>query len=201
MKFKCSLVVSLVIIFSLYNRVCFAQEKTAPPFTIILETIDGKKVSTTDLKLDKEYVILDFWNRGCKPCIVQMNTMADEYNTLVEKGIRVIAISQFPPDSIARRLMEKYQWPFEVYFDSSFKLFKKQSPRNASVPFTVIFNNKWKRIYKQRGAPVWYKNEDGTLSEDRVLKNSAYDANKYSKLESSLEKYYQIIEEDRLKGE
>jgi len=114
---------------------------------------------------------------------------------MLARGIRVVAIAIMPLDDRAsQNLLARTSWPFEIYYDYTGKLFKKYSPLNADIPLSVLFDRKWKKILKLRGAPVWYKTTDGRLIDDSEKKRSAYDSDSLQKLSSSPGHYYEAIE-------
>ncbi|MCW1926698.1 redoxin domain-containing protein [Bhargavaea beijingensis] len=67
-----------------------AKGEAAPDFT--LETLDGEKLTLSDLRGEK--VILNFWASWCGPCRAEMPHMQEYYEKEAEKaGVRVIAVN------------------------------------------------------------------------------------------------------------
>lgn len=174
-----------------------AQETTLKkiPLNIELQNISGEKIMMSDLVIDTDFTILDFWSVGCAPCIAQLNFFAKNYDTLINKGLKVLAISVMPPNDAAKRLLEKYNWPFDVYFDSSGKLFKKYNAGNISIPLSVILDADWKIVTKKRGAPMRYLSEnEPSGEEERDLTLGALKAGNYENLVIDLSQYFNAIE-------
>ncbi len=187
----------LSIIFPAFFWSLFAYPQEPVPFPqdVPLITLAGDTISSRQLKSSTPYTLFDFWSYGCKPCIVQLNTFAEEYDAMLAKGIRVVAIAIFPlDDRISQKLLAKSNWPFEIYYDYTGKLFKKYSPLSADIPLSVLFDRNWKKILKQRGAPIWYKTLDGRLIDDTERKFMIYDSDSLQKLSSSPDHYYEAVE-------
>lgn len=81
----------------------FMLNETAPNF--LLRDMDDNLINLKDLK--GEYVLLNFWFVGCKPCVMEM----PELNELVEefepKGIHFLAIGLDNPDRVATFLKKQ----------------------------------------------------------------------------------------------
>jgi peroxiredoxin len=169
------------------------------PYDVDFITIDGDTLKTSEIKLDTGFVILDFWNSGCKPCINQLNAFTEHYEKVLNKGIRVIAISTFPPDQTSKRIIKKYRWPFEIYYDFTDNFFKKYSRWNVTVPFTVIIDSNLNIIDKVRGTKVMYKESDGSLVFDREKISMAITNGEWDRVVSDLDRYFNVIEKERNK--
>jgi peroxiredoxin len=184
-----------IIFLSFAQKKIFSQNSL--PYNADFITVNGDSIKTSQIKIDSGFVILDFWNTGCKPCIAQLNAFTRDYDKVLNKRIRIIAISTFPPDKASKRLIEKYQWPFEIYYDFTARFFKKYSKMNVTVPFIVIIDADLNIIYKQRGASVMYEESDGTLVFDREKISSAMNNGEWSRLVTVLDKYFNAIEKAR----
>lgn len=155
----------------------------------------------TDISIESDYILMDFWSMGCKPCIVQLTLLARNYDSIVHRGIKLIAISTHPPSIASEKLIEKYKWPFEVYYDITNELFKKYST-NAGIPLTYIFDKEWNTIYKQNGAPMRYvieRNENITQEQAEPFLLKAIEEANFDKLEPFLGFYYEAIDKDKIK--
>ncbi len=70
----------------------FAQQYSLP--SVDLKTLDGKTINTKDLLKDGKPIFLDFWATWCKPCIVELNTLADLYpDWQDETDVKIVVIS------------------------------------------------------------------------------------------------------------
>ncbi len=83
------LFLSITLVFSVW---IFGQKQTLPSFD--LQTLDGTTVNTADLLEDGRPVFLDFWATWCKPCIVELNTLAELYPDWEdETDVKIVVIS------------------------------------------------------------------------------------------------------------
>jgi peroxiredoxin len=177
------------------------RAQTTIPLEIEVMDVDGNTLQTSEITLDSEFIILDFWNVGCKPCMIQLKSFAQHYDELKARGIEVLAISTFPPSAASEKLIEKYQWPFPVYYDTTKKFFNKYSRFSVTLPLTLIFDKHWNLVYKAKGAPVKVVGEDGELFFDANLIMEYTGSGEYEKLDLDFEKYYQAIEQYKLKNQ
>ena len=59
-----------------------------------VKTLDGKSVDTNTFENDGKPIIISFWATWCKPCVLELNTIMDEYEDWQdETGVKLIAIS------------------------------------------------------------------------------------------------------------
>lgn len=171
-----------------------AQKSEGFRYAIDLATADGEIYNSSLFsKSDAELVIIDFWNVGCKPCLVQLNAMAKNHAMLQEAKIRVIAVSNLPYDDASGKLVSKFEWPFEVYYDISGKLFKKLSGINSTIPLTVVYDKEWNLVKKRRGASIRYVNEKGEVIEDLELIKQTLMSGDIDRLDSPLDEYFDLI--------
>ncbi len=62
-------------------------------------------------------VLLNFWATWCPPCRREMPSMATLYNTLKDKGLKVVAISVDRDANSLAGFVREYQLPFQVLND------------------------------------------------------------------------------------
>ena len=85
---------SLILIFTvlLVSINSIGQTKKLP--NVKLKDLSGKTVEMSQLKNDGNPMIISFWATWCKPCKVELNTIAEDYDDWVdETGVKLIAIS------------------------------------------------------------------------------------------------------------
>ena len=86
------LMLALVIGFSVYAQDEKKQGRKVP--SIDLRTAEGEPYNTANISNDGKPIILSFWALWCKPCIKELNTIADEYYDWQEEtGVKLIAVS------------------------------------------------------------------------------------------------------------
>lgn len=149
---------------------------TNAPYFKLLNTVDDKNYSLSDLKGKKGTVIMFICNH-C-PFVIHVNNelvkMANEYQ---QKGINFIAISSndvenYPQDSpkLMKQLAKDVKYPFPYLFDETQKVAKNYNA--ACTPDFYVFNNDLKSVYHGQlddarpgnGKPVTGKDLRNSLS-------------------------------------
>ena len=72
----------------------FAQQEAATLPSVNLKTLDGKKFNTADISNDGKPIIICFFATWCKPCMVELKTIAESYEEWQEEtGVKIYAVS------------------------------------------------------------------------------------------------------------
>lgn len=106
-----------------------------------VKTLDGKTVDTKTFSNDGKPIIISFWATWCKPCVLELNTIMDEYADWQEEtGVKVIAISIDDARNTAKvpAFVNGKGWEYEVYLDPNGD-FKRVMNVNT-VPHTFVLN-------------------------------------------------------------
>lgn len=109
--------------------------------TANVKDLDGNTVSTADFDNDGKPIVISFWATWCKPCILELSTILDDYEDLQEEtGVKLIAISIDDARNAAKvkPFVNGRDWPYEVYIDSN-QDFKRALGVN-NVPSTFLLN-------------------------------------------------------------
>lgn len=72
--------------------------KPAPPATLV--TLDGKRISTTDLK--GHVVILTFWATWCGPCRQELPLLSEYASQHAGQGLVVLGFTLDPAEALAK---------------------------------------------------------------------------------------------------
>lgn len=154
------------------------QTETPFPFSVDLETIDGQLINSSTFTNESQTLIVDFWNVRCGPCIASFDAIRDNYhNWNLKTDAKIIAIAAQARDERTLKLIKEKNWPFEVYFDPDYNLFKELSKHHKkgqitlSFPTMFIFGKDHKMIDKLEGTKQKLKDgakipKDGEIVED-----------------------------------
>lgn len=120
----------------------YAQEKKSNTLpSVIIKTLDGSSINTDAFTNNGKPIIISFWATWCKPCIQELNAIADVYKDWqTETGVKLIALSiddARTTNSVAPFVNGK-GWEYEVYLDPNGD-FKRAMNVNL-VPHTFLLN-------------------------------------------------------------
>ena len=139
---------------------------------VVLNDINGKKVSTDTLGTHGTPVIIDFFATWCKPCNRELSAIADVYKDWQkETGVRLVAVSIDQAQNVhkVKPLVSENGWPYEKILldpNSSFK----RALGIQMIPFVLIIDGHGKIIYKHNGYTDGA--EDELIEKIRALKKT-----------------------------
>ena len=114
-----------------------------------IETLEGKVFNTSLIMNDGKPFVIDFWATWCKPCVAELNAIAEQYSEWQAKtGVKLIAISIDDARSLASvsPFVNGKGWEFEVYTDENGDFKRAMNVNN--VPHLFICNGKGEIIYQ-----------------------------------------------------
>ncbi len=106
-----------------------------------VKSLDGKIVSTSTFQNDGNPIIISFWATWCKPCVYELNTIAEVYEDWQEEtGVKLIAISvdNSRTSGGVMPMVNGKDWDYEVYLDENGD-FKRAMGVNV-VPHTFLID-------------------------------------------------------------
>ncbi|MDD4210070.1 MAG: TlpA disulfide reductase family protein [Bacteroidales bacterium] len=132
-------------LFTLFLGFSMAQEapktKSFSLPSVDIKTIDGKSFNTKDIQNDGKPIIICFFATWCKPCMVELKSIAEVYDDWQdETGVKIYAVSIDDSRSSAKvlPLVNGNAWDYEVLLDEN-QDFKRALNVN-DIPHTFILN-------------------------------------------------------------
>ncbi|MDR1006736.1 MAG: TlpA family protein disulfide reductase [Bacteroidales bacterium] len=142
-----TLLFAFAVVFSLGIT---AQEAKIPKINV--KTLDGKSISANDFANDGKPFAICFWATWCKPCLMELNTIADLYEDWQkETGIKIYAVSLDDSRTVTRvkPLVNSSEWAYEVILDENSELKRAMGVNNP--PHTFLCNGKGEIIWQHAG--------------------------------------------------
>jgi peroxiredoxin len=139
MKKTLMILLAFIVSFSVYSQSESKKGQTLP--SIDLKTAQGEPFNTADISNDGKPIILSFWALWCKPCIKELNTIADEYfDWQEETGVKLIAVSidDSRSSSKVKPFADGNDWEYEILLDVNGD-FKRAMNVNM-IPHTFIID-------------------------------------------------------------
>lgn len=142
--------VSLFVSFLLITTVASAQvgKKNWSLPSVDIKTTDGRNFNTSSIENDGNPIIVSFWATWCKPCVKELNTIADEYEDWQdETNVKLVAISIDDARNAQKvaPFVNGKGWEYDVYIDSNGDL--KRAMNVNSVPHTFLLNGDKEVVY------------------------------------------------------
>jgi len=117
---------------------------------VTIQTLKKQSIKASELTHDGPMVV-SFWATWCKPCISELDAMADYHEDLVaDANLRMVAISIDNARTSARvaPFVASRGWNYDVYIDANSDLRRAMGVNN--VPHTFLLN--------AQGEIVWESN-------------------------------------------
>jgi cytochrome c biogenesis protein CcmG/thiol:disulfide interchange protein DsbE len=118
-----------------------AQDKGQKIPSVKIKNMDGKVFDTDSITNGGKPIIISFWATWCKPCVNELNTIAEEYSDWqAETGVKLIAISidDARSSSSVKPFVSGKNWDYEIYLDPNGDF--KRAMNVNTVPHTFLIN-------------------------------------------------------------
>lgn len=136
-----------ILILSVIGVMGYAQ---LPELT--LKDLQGNSVRVSDIKNDGKPIVINFWATWCKPCVLELNTIHDDFEELQkETGVRFFAVSidDSRNESKIGPFVKSKAWPYEVLLDPNEELKRSLSVQNP--PHTFVLDGNGKIVWQHMG--------------------------------------------------
>ena len=128
---------------------CFSQNQKAQIPSVEVKTLELKTFNTSEISNDKKPIVLSFWATWCKPCIKELDAIAENYEDWQEEtGVKVVAISIDNSRSMGRvsPFVNGKDWDYEVYLDPNGDF--KRAMSVVNVPHTFLIDENGKIVWQ-----------------------------------------------------
>jgi thiol-disulfide isomerase/thioredoxin len=143
-----------------------AQDAKLP--NVVVKTLDGKSVNVQDFNNDGKPFAICFWATWCKPCLLELNTMAELYEDWQnETGIKIYAVSIDDSRTSGKvlPLVNSSEWEFEVMLDINSELKRALGVNNP--PHTFLCNGNGEIVWQHVSYALG--DEENLLSQVRKI--------------------------------
>ena len=142
------ILLSLILIAFISTFSC-GQNRTLPKVKV--KTLNGSKVNFNEIDNGSSPIVISFWATWCKPCIKELNNIAEIYDDWQdETGVKIIAVSIDDTRSISKvaPFVNSSDWQYEVYLDPNGNL--KRAMGVSTVPHTFLLNKNKEIVWQHK---------------------------------------------------
>jgi peroxiredoxin len=123
-----------------------AKGKKLP--SVNIKDMEGKAINTANVSNDGKPIIISFWATWCKPCKLELNTIADEYDDWQEEtGVKLVAVSvdDQRTTKTVKPVVNASGWDYDIWLDPNGD-FKRAMGVNF-VPHTFLLDGQGNIVY------------------------------------------------------
>lgn len=128
--------------------------------SVMVETLDGKKVNTSTWSNNGKPIIINFWATWCAPCKRELNAISEKYaDWQKQTGVKLIAVSVDDARSVNRvnPYVNGQDWEFDVVKDANADL--KRALNVNSVPHTFLVDGSGNIVWQHNNYEPGDENE------------------------------------------
>lgn len=120
--------------------------------SVQLKDLEGNDINTAEVSNDGNPIVISFWATWCKPCRLELNTIAEEYEDLIEEtGMKLIAVSidDERNKSKVEPVVNASGWEYDIWLDTNSEL--KRAMGVNYPPQTFILNGEGTIVWSHVG--------------------------------------------------
>ncbi|MBK1643726.1 alkyl hydroperoxide reductase [Thiocapsa imhoffii] len=115
-----------------------------------LPDLHGDEVSSSEWS--GKIVILNYWASWCPPCVREIPLFIQTQSTLGEAQVQVVGIAVDRLDDITQFIADyPLNYPILIANPAAMALSKRLGNRVEGLPFTVIFDQRGRRVFSRTG--------------------------------------------------
>jgi thiol-disulfide isomerase/thioredoxin len=116
-----------------------------------LLTLGGPSMSLADYS--GRMVLLNFWATWCAPCVLEMPSMQNLYDTFRDQGLEVVAVNVQEDRDIVAAFVEEHGFSFPILLDSNGRTTSDYAVRG--LPTSYLIDRKGNLIGMKVGFHLW----------------------------------------------
>lgn len=109
--------------------------------SVDLKTLDGQTINTSAFDNEGKPIVISFWATYCKPCIKELDAIAELYDEWEEEtGVKIIAINIDDARSFSKigPLVNSKDWTYDIYLDQNSDF--KRAMNVGTIPHVFLLD-------------------------------------------------------------